>query len=139
MKQADVDKLLQELQAEWPIMDLVSFNEFNIQDKLADQPYQLMRYQEKFIKEKARMEELLELRARLIGKKYDLLRFHNDKALTNKEIEQYYIPNDPDVIKVNNAISKQNVIVEYFEVCTKAIDKMQWAIKLWIEDRRYNG
>jgi hypothetical protein len=139
MKEADVTVLLTTLQEEWPILDIVSFNELNIQDKLSDQPYQLVRFQEKLIKEKARMEELLDIKTRLVGQKYDSMRFNNDKSLTTKEIESYYIPRDKDIVKINNAISKQNIIIEYFEACVKAIDKLQWSIKLFMEDRRYSG
>lgn len=139
MKQNEVDVLLIQLQEEWNVKDIVSFNELNIQDKLTDQPYQLMRFQEKLIKEKARMEELLDMKAQWAARQYDKFRFNYDKSLTKQEIEQYYLPNDKYMIKLNNTISKQNIIVEYFEMSVKAIDKLQWSIKLYMEDRRYSG
>jgi hypothetical protein len=139
MNQEQVNNLLTDLQEKWPITDVVQFDDFNLADKLQNLPYQLMRFNEQYIKAKARMDELIDIKNRVTGKKYDILRFHNDKALTNKEIEQYYLPMDKDIIRVNNAIAKQEVIVNYFEVCVKSLDKLQWNIKLYMEDRKYSA
>jgi hypothetical protein len=139
MTSDETTALLEQLQQQWNILELLHFNEISIADQLQHYPYTIMQYQNQFIKEKTRLNELLEVKERVIGKLYDKLRFHNDKALTNKEIEQYYIPNDKDVIKVNNAISKQSIRVEFFEVCIKALDKMQWSMKLWIDEKKLGG
>jgi len=139
MNPEEVDELLKKLQEDWPIIDVISFNEFNIQDKLQNASYQLMVYHEQYIKAKSRMDELIDIKNRAIGKKYDELRFNSDKSLTGKEIENYYLPRDKDIRKINAAIAKQQVIVNYFEACTKAIDKLNWNIKLFIDDRRIGG
>jgi hypothetical protein len=137
MKSEEVDDLLKSLQEQWPIIEIVSFNELDVQQKLQEQPYKLIQFSEKYIKEKSRMDDLLDLKIRLSAKLYDKLRFHVDKALSTKEIEQYYMPTDGDMIKLNNAIAKQTVIINYFEMCVKAIEKQVWSIKLWMENKRY--
>lgn len=139
MTKEEISALLEKLQQEWNILELLHFNELSIADQLQHHPYTLMQYQQQYVKEKTRLDELVELKERVVGKLYDKLRFHNDKALTTKEIEVYYVPNDADVRKVNSAINKQKVVVEFFEVCIKALDKMQWSMKLYIEDRKYSG
>jgi hypothetical protein len=137
MKEADVSILLAKLQEEWPILNVVSFSELDIQEKLANQPFQYIRFQEQLIKSKAKLEELLNMKAQWSARQYDKLRFESEKSLTTKEIEQYYLPNDPYMIKLNNAISKQNVIIEYFDTCCRAINQLQWNIKLYMQDRNY--
>ena len=129
--------LLSELQRDWPILEAVSYNELNIGEKLQNQTYELMKFNDQYIKAKVRMDELVDIKNRLVGKLYDKYRFDHDKALTSREIENYYIPNNADIIKVNNAISKQNIVISYFEMCVKAINQLQWNIKLYLQDRSY--
>jgi hypothetical protein len=139
MKAEEVNQLLESLHKIWNIEELVSFNEFNIQDRLQNLQYQIILYSEEFIRVKAELNRLIILRDRLSGKKYDQLRFKSDKNLTKYEIEKYYLVNDPDIIKINNTIAKQTIIVEFFETCIKALDKQNWAIKLFLDDRKYLG
>lgn len=139
MKLEDINALVENLQREWPIVEIVSFNELNIQEKLENLPYQIIRFGEQFIKEKAKLAELNNMKTRLECKLYDKLKFNDARSLTKQEIVLYYLPNDVNVKKIVEAIDKQTVIVEYFETCTKALDKMNWTIKIYIDDRKYNG
>ncbi len=139
MKQEDVEALLTKLQEEWPVENLVSFSELDMSQKLQDWPYQIIRFGEKLLKERIRLRELEDMKTRRAGKVYDELKFDNDKLLTKQEIEQYYLPQDEKMIKVNAAIEKQSVIVNYFEMATKVLEKMQWNVKLYMDDRKYSG
>jgi hypothetical protein len=138
MKSNELEGLLKELQEKWPIIEEVSFNELNIQEKLQEWPFKLVQYHEQFLKEKSKLYEINELKTQEAGKIYDNLRFHSDKQLTKQEIETYYIPREPSIIKLNKAIEKQAIIVEYFSNCVDALKKITWSAKLFHEDRRFN-
>jgi hypothetical protein len=139
MKKNEVNELLDRLQREWPITEILSFNELNLSDKIQIWPFELIRFGDQFIREKSRLQEIQEVKDKVVGKEYDILKFHSDKALTKQEIEQYYLPNNPNVIKVNKVMEKQEVVVAYFENCLKALEKIQWNAKLYMDDRKYSG
>lgn len=139
MKTNEINTLLQELERDWKIVDIVSFNELNLSEKLNIWPYELVRFNDQLLREKAKLNEVEELKDRVYGKEYDQLRFHSDKSLTKQEIEQYYLPSNPDVIKVNRAVKKQEMVVDYFESCVKLLNGMVWNAKLFMEDRKHSG
>ena len=139
MKKEEINALLEQLERDWPIVEIIAFNELNLSDKLQDWPYQLIRFGDQLIREKSKLNEIQEIKDKVDGEEYDLLKFHSDKLLTKQEIEQYYLPRNPKVMKVNRAIEKQSMVVEYFEKCVKVLDKQQWMAKLFQDDRKYSG
>jgi hypothetical protein len=140
MKKDDRDKIVGELLKEFPIHDLVSFNEFDIKEKLSKNSDIYINYYEHYLSEKQEMAHLEELKIRLIGQIYDELRFpapnsknpNVHKNLDRKEIVEYYIPRDERYIRLIEIIEKQKVRVEFFEIAAKAIDKMSWNIRNYI-------
>jgi hypothetical protein len=137
MKKSERDEIVAELLKQFPIYDLVSFNEFDVQDKCAKNSDLYVQYYELYLSEKQELAHLEELKIRLVGQIYDELRFPEPnsknpnacKNLDKKEIIEYYIPRDERYIRLLEIIEKQRVRVEFFEVCAKAIDKMSWNIK----------
>lgn len=133
MKPEERDKIIDELRAEYPVEDLVQFNEFDLQDKLQKNAFIYIQYQDLFYKERAHLEHLFSLKERLVGTLYDKFRFHDERKLDKKEIEKYYIPNDKKMIALEKLIDLQKVRVEFFEVISTAINKMGWDIKNYLE------
>jgi len=133
MKAEERDQIIKELKEEYPIEDQVSFNEFDLQDKLEKNTFLFFQYQDLYYKERSNLEYLQSLKNRLIGKLYDKFKFDDPRNLDKKEIEKYYIPNDKKFVDIEKLIARQQVRVEFFEIAAKAVDKMGWAIKNYLD------
>lgn len=127
------EKIVEDLLKEHPLEEIVSFNEFNLPDKLAENSAMFIKYHELYLAEKQELDHLLTLKLRLTGTIYDEFRFSQEKNLDKKEIERYYIPNNPKIKKLESIIEHQRVRVEFFEIAAKAIDNMRWNMKNFLE------
>ena len=136
MKAEERDLIVEALKAEYPVEDIVSFNEFDLQDKLQQNAFIFIEYQNLYYKERAHLEYLQTLKDRLIGTLYNKFRFDDPRNLDKKEIEKYYIPNDKKMIELEKLIAKQQVRVEFFEIIAKAIEKLGWNIKNYLDAGR---
>lgn len=132
----DKDKIVNDLLLEYPIYELVAFDELNISQKLQDNPYQLMKFQDTLLKEKMRYEELEILQEKLVGELYHKFRFENEEELSNKEIEKYYIPKDAKYLKMNEILRKQKIRIAFFELCVKGLDRQYWSMKEFINAKK---
>jgi hypothetical protein len=132
----EIDQMIAMLKLEFPIFDDVSFNEFNIGDKLKTHAFVLMRYQDELSKERGALERLNELFETLIGKRYHHYKFERDEELQKAEIEKYYLPADPEIRKFKKILRKQQARVKYFEVCVDGLQKMGWNMKHFIDSNR---
>lgn len=131
----DKNKIVDDLLKEYPIYELVAFDELNISQKLQDNPYQLIRFQDQLLKEKIRFEELEELQEKLIGELYHKYRFQSEEELSNKEIEKYYLPKDPKYLKMKEILRKQKIRIAFFELCVKGLDRQYWSMKEFANKR----
>lgn len=129
-------QLLQKLKEEWNIEEEIQFNEFNIQEKLQKNVFVYSQYMEQYTKEKSALDKLIEMRDALIAKRYDYYRFEDDRQLQKPEIEKYYLPKDKQILKLNRIIRIQQYKVDFFNICCKALDKMGWNMKNFIEANR---
>lgn len=134
----DKDQIIDELLKEYPIYELVSFDELNLGKKLQENPYQLARFQDQLIKERIRMEELEELQEKLTGELYHKYKFEYDEELSPKEIEKYYIPKDPKYLKMNEILRKQKLKISFFELCVKGIDRQYWSMRDFLNNQKVN-
>ena len=137
-EKSERDLIMEELLAEHPILEIVSFNEFNLEEKIREHPYMLVKYRELASKEKYALDQINDIMDRVKGEAYHHYRFEMDESLRQNEIEQYYIPRDPKVLKVKQALMKQKIRVDFFETCAKAIEKCGWAHKNYMESMRIN-
>lgn len=134
----DRTKVISDLKAKYPIEDFLTYNEFNLQDRLELLPMKIIDFQENLYRETAVYDALIEQRDILLGKLYDYYKFHGDKKLDKYEIKEYYIPTHPNKIAFDKHIRRQKWTVEYFEGCVKALDKMTWIIKDFIKTLQHN-
>lgn len=135
-EKSERDLILAELLKQHPIFDIVSFNEFSLDDKLKEHAFMLVRYRELLAKEKDAYDQIVEILERVQGEVYNHYRFEVEEDLRQKEIELYYIPRDPKIIKIKKALAKQKVRVNFFETCAKAIEKMGWNMRNYLESQK---
>lgn len=135
-EEEEKEEQLEKLKKEWPIEEDISFNEFNITEKLQNNAFLFAKYQDQLNREKAVMDKLLELKEKIIGDVYNYYRFEDDRQLQKPEIEKYYLPRDKKIIRINAIIRKQQTNVDYFTLCCKALDKVGWNMKNFLEAHR---
>ena len=130
------EKIVNILKEKYPIDALISFNEFNIADKLKNHAFELMKWSDFLLKEKFKLQKLTDELEEVTCVLYNKYRFEFDKNLSKVEIEKYYIPQDPEYKKLMKKIRIQEIIVAYFEICVRSIDKQGWNMKNFIEQNR---
>ena len=130
------NEILQELHEKHPIDEMVKFSDLNIQEKLMENPFQIVKYKELYYHELSKLDELIILQDKLNGERYKYYRFEDDKEWTKVEIEKYCLPTDIKVIQMKRIIEKQKVRVRFFEIAYKAFEKMQWSMKGFIDTLR---
>jgi hypothetical protein len=129
------ENILNKLREKYPIEDEASFHEFNIKEKIQDQTKLLMKYWDLYQKAlflKDKYENMM------IDKKmevYDKLRFENDRNLTKTEIENFYLPADKMIKKIQEKIDTQQLVVDYFRLCYDSVKQMQWNMKIFLQDK----
>lgn len=126
-------KLIDNLRKEFQIECDVEFNEFSIQEKLKTHAFLMLRYGEQLERANYDLEKLKELKDKIVGERYHYYRFNYDEGLTKVEIEKYYLVKDDKVLKINKLIRLQKIKVDFFNICYKALDKMGWNMKNYLE------
>ena len=61
------------------------------------------------------------------------------EQLQKSEIEQYYLPADEKVVKLQRLMLDQKVRVEFFESAYKSLVAQGWNMKLFQENQRMNS
>lgn len=129
-------KLLNTLLEQYPIDKDVTFNEFDIQEKLKNHAFILMKYQRELEKVKYDHSKILELKEKIVCERYQYYRFNYDEQLSKPEIEKYYLPGDEKILKINKVLRMQDVKVNFFEICVRSLDKQGWNMKNYIETHK---
>jgi len=130
------ERILKDLMEEHPILEIVSFNELDLQEKLKENTFLTLKYQDLYNMERMIYEEMEEKLEMLMGKRYDHFRFEQDKALTKTEIEKYYLPKDKYIKKMRKVMRSQMVRVEFFEMCFKGLKDVKWNMKEFGQNER---
>jgi hypothetical protein len=136
MNREDRDKIVEELREKYPIEKEVSFNEFNISEKLQENMTLKIKYQELYDKENFLYKELQNKYDILVGQRYDFYKFESDRNLTKTEIEQYYLPKDKKIRQLKEILKKQEIKVKFFEICMRSIDNLYWRIKAYLDNEK---
>ena len=133
-----MDNIIKNLIKEHPIEEMVKFDDLNLQEKLKDVSYQIVKYRELQYAELAKLEKLENDYDKLLGIRYDHYRFEIDKELSKVEIEKFYLPKDKKVLHMKEIIRKQKMKTRFFEVCYKGFEKQAWNLKIFSENLRSN-
>jgi hypothetical protein len=131
------DQILEDLYKEHDIENLLSFCETDIQAKLFINSAKVYHYTEQYQKALNTYNTMCEFRDRLTGKLYNKYKHSNDALLTKAEIEKYYLPNDPELIKMNERIKKQKAYVDFYENVKKALEKQGWNFTTYLKTMTY--
>lgn len=133
----EINELCEQLKKEHNIEDMVSFNELNVLEKLQNNVLNTIRYKELYFKELDVINILERKMDALKGIRYKYYKFEDNHEWKPKEIEEYCLPADEKIIKLKKIIDKQKVKVRFFEMCWKALDKQNWAMKTWSDRDRF--
>ena len=132
------EKIFNELKAEYPIDDMIKFDETDIQEKLQENTFNIIHYKEFYYKELDIYEELERKMDALTGMRFKHYKFNKDEEWSKPEIEKYCLPADKKIIRMKKILKKQKVRVRFFEMCYKAFEQQGWRMKTYT-DREKHG
>lgn len=136
MSDVECDRILKDLLIQYPIDEMVKFSEIDLQEKIQDNSFQIVKFREHYYKELANLEKLEALFEKLCGERYKFYRFEDDKEWTKVEIERYCLPSDKKIIHMKGIIRKQQTRVRFFEMAYRAFEKQQWSMKTFHDTLR---
>ena len=122
---------------EHPIEELIKFDETDIQEKLQDNVFQVIKYKELYYKELDVYEDLERKLEALTGKQYKHYRFNEEEEYSKPEIEKYCLPADKKIIQMKRILKKQKIRVRFFEMCYKAFEQQGWRMKTYTDRERH--
>ena len=131
-------QIFESLKTEHNIENLVDFSDINIAEKLKENQMMVIKYKELYYNELNKYEILERKMNALKGLKYKHYKFEDDNEWQKKEIEEYCLPSDPQIIALKKLMARQQVRVRFFDICWKAFDKMGWNMKVF-SDREIKG
>jgi len=129
------DSIFRKLEEDYNVYDLLTFNEFNIQDRLERLSFHMKDFRLKYLQEQSKLSTVEDHLNKVVGDKYISLK-EGAVTLTKTEIERYYLPKDADIMKLKGLVRKQEMRVEYFLAVWTAMDKIQWNMKLYCDNSK---
>jgi len=127
------DTVFSKLEDQYNVYDLLTFNEFNIQERLERLSFHMKDFRLKFLQEQSKLASVEDRLDKLVGDKYVALK-NGEVTLTKTEIEKYYLPKDQEVMNLRGLVRKQELRTKYFEAVWQAMDKLQWNMKLYCDN-----
>ncbi len=132
----EYEEIYNDLLKDHDILEMVSFNDINIQDKLQKNAYLIAQYMEFLSVEKRVLEKFQDMYDDLVGRQYDYYRFSIDKELTKVEIEKYYLPKDKKVRQMKEILNRQMARVEFFDMCVKGLKQAGYNMSVFSQNER---
>jgi len=129
------DTIFKKLEEEYNVYDLLTFNEFNINERLERLAFHMKDFRLKFLQEQGKLSAVQDRLDKLIGDKYVALK-SGEVTLSKTEIERYYLPKDADIMNLKALVRKQEMRTEYFQAVWAAMDKLQWNMKLYCDNSK---
>ena len=130
------DQIIKELQDEYNIEPLLTIDEYHLKEQIEKNVY----WQESFrllaLKERGNLTRLEIMRDELQGNRYDELKNRGQTSLTKAEIVNYYLPRDPELIKLKKLMLKVETRLEYFEAVRDAFKQQSYQFKTYIESMK---
>lgn len=130
-EQINKDEILNKLMEEFPVEEMLTYNEFDVIEKLPMNPYYTEQFRLLYLSHLGKLERVEMMLDERMATLYSELK-NGEVALTKVEIEKYYIPKDDKVMSLRRTIVKQNIRVGFFETVYKAFDKQGWQMKQFI-------
>jgi len=130
------EEILADLYAEYPIDEMVKFSEIDLQEKLQENPFWIVKFRDLFNRAQAEYVYIEDLYDKCVGDRYDHYRFESERELDKYEIKNYYIPRDKKVIQMKNILSRQKVKVDFYKTCLQGMEQQGWRMKSFIDTLR---
>jgi hypothetical protein len=130
------EDIIEELRQSFHIEDEVQFNEFNLMEKLQMNGSLLLKYKNLYNEAKIRLDNMMNVRDRIVGSRYDFYKFESDKNLSKTEIEKYYLPKDEKILESDKLMKAQEIRVMFFEMCVKVLEKTSYNMKTFSDNLR---
>jgi hypothetical protein len=130
------EEILADLYAEFPIDEMVKFSELDLQEKLQENPFWIVKFRDLFNKANAEYMYLETLYEKCVGDRYDHYRFESERELDKFEIKNYYIPRDKKVIQMKYILARQKVKVDFYKTCLQGMEQQGWRMKSFIDTLR---
>lgn len=128
--------ILAELQREYDVFDLLSYNEYNALEKIERNPYLTEQFRLLWTREKSVLWELNREFEKKRGELYHYYRFESELRLNKTETEKYYLPQNEELNELKKKIEEQQVRVEFFEALHEAFKTQGWQLKQYIQSLR---
>jgi len=133
------NKILQTLQEEYPVKELLEFNEFNVGEKLQWNSYYTEQFRLLYIAEKQKLDRIIEKFDQKSGEQYDYYKYKDSRDLTKTEIERYYLPTDKELIKLKRMIKLQETRVSFFEALVESFKSQGFNMRNFLENLKIGG
>ena len=130
------EEILADLYAEFPIDEMVKFSELDLQEKLQENPFWIVKFRDLFNRAQAEYVYLETLYEKCVGDRYDYYRFESERELDKFEIKNYYIPRDKKIIQMKNILARQKVKVDFYKMCLQGMEQLGWRMKSYIDTLR---
>lgn len=134
----ELKQIFESLKTEHDIENLATFSNIDIAEKLRNNEMMIIKYKELYYNELNKYEILERKMDGLKGLRYKHYRFNDDHEWQKKEIEEYCLPSDPQIITLKKLMMRQQVKVRFFDMCHKAFSSMGWSMKVFT-DREVRG
>jgi hypothetical protein len=130
------EEILEDLYAEFPIDKMVKFSELDLQEKLQENPFWIVKFRDLYNKAQAEYEYLELLYDKCVGERYDYYRFESERELDKYEIKNYYLSKDKKVIQMKNIMARQKVKVDFYKMCLQGMEQLGWRLKTYVDTLR---
>jgi len=99
-------EIFAQLYADHPIDEMVKFSDLDLQEKLQENPFWIVKFRDLFNKAQAEYAHLEVLMDKLAGERYDHYRFESEREIDKFEIKNYYLPKDKKIVKMKNIMAR---------------------------------
>jgi len=134
----ELKQIFDQLKEEHKIEELATFSDLDIGEKLQKNEMMVIKYKEMYYNELNKYEILERKMDALKGIRYKYYKFDDENEFNKKEIEDYCLPSDPQIIQIKKIMLKQQIKVRFFDMCWKAFNSMGWSMKTF-SDREKHG
>lgn len=135
----DENKVLEELSKEYDVSELLSYNEFNVGEKLQSNAFYQEQFRLLYISEKQKLTRIQDKFNEMAGQKFDYYKYQDARDLTKTEIEKYYLPSDKELIKYKKLIELQNTRVEFFSALAEAFKSQGFNMRVFVDNLKIGG
>jgi hypothetical protein len=146
----EYNEIIKQLRQEHPIDEIVKFDNTNIQNKLSENSFLIVKYKDLYLQERAAYDKINKIREEEASRIFQGLRFPKDRGqetdkwiadranndIKAQEIKEYYIPFHPNIKKLDKLLKLQQARVDFFELCVSSLEKMSWGMKGFLDAER---